>query len=491
MRALLFATTRSVQVRRTIDRWLRAHRRDMVCILFLVFVTLVSCLPLLTKYPSPTGDESGFVDVAVNLMTRGVLGTQAYEGLLRGADDHIYWQPPLYFIGLAGWFTITDVGLVQARSFSLLWAVIIVILVYVIARRHAPSAPSLAAAALLAVSYWLTNRASVARMDALCIALTLASILIYQYAQDRAKLGLFGLSGLVAGLAFLTHPLGIVAVATLSIHLVVSERRGVLRAARTQVVLACFAVAVAVWLGYILQDPESFRSQLGAQLARKRRSGPYWYQFWMARTHAITLVVVLGAAAWLIFRSHRKSAESLIATAFVCSFAAATYGQETGYFSYFYPFACCALAILLSRVSRGQLLVYAVVALAFANELAILGHDIYRYRHRDYNALARVVRDVIPPGKTVFIGPAEVTPYFALLGRNPMRIWVPTATTDPQAHRRAAEACDFIVVTAPVTYLPDVAALVDAAPPLAVVDQGSGYRMAIYESRVLRNAVIR
>jgi Dolichyl-phosphate-mannose-protein mannosyltransferase len=462
------------------------HRLDLWCAVLLVCMTLASCLPLLTKYPSPGGDEPGFVDVAVNLMHRGVLGTPAYQGLLPGAEAHIYWQPPLYFVGLAGWFSVVDAGLVQARSFSLFWAVTIVILVYAIARRHAPPVPSLVAAGLLAVSYWLTNRAAVARMDAMCIALTLASILIYQYALVRATLGLFALSGLVAGLAFLTHPLGIVAVITLSIHLVVSQGRGVLSARRTQVVLASAAVAVAGWVVFILQDPEAFRLQMGAQLARKQQLGSYWYQFWMAKTHAITLVVVLGAAAWVIVTSLRSSAESLISIAFVCSFAAATYGRETGYFSYFYPFACGSLAILLGRVVRGRPVVYAAVALAVANELAVLGHDIYRYRHRDYEALAAAVRDVVPQGKAVFIGPSEVTPYFALLGRNPMRIAVPTSTIDPQAHRRAAESCDFTAATAPVTYLPDVGALVDEAVPLAVIEQGPGYRVGIYEVRAAR-----
>jgi hypothetical protein len=452
----------------------------------LVCVTIASCLPLLTKYPSPGGDEPGSVDVAVNVMTRGVVGTPAYEGLLPGAEKHVYWQPPLYVLGLAGWFATVGVGLVQARTFSVCWAVTIVILVYAMARRHAASPPSLIAAVLLAVSYWLTNRADVARMDAMCIALTLASVLIYQCARDRARLPLFGLSGLLAGLAFLTHPLGVVAITTLATHLVVSERRGVLRTPRTYAVLACFAVPMAGWLAFILQDPASFRLQMSAQLARKQQLGSYWYQFRMARTHAISLGVVLGAAGWLSVASLRKTADFLIPIAFVFSFGASTYGRETGYFSYFYPWACCALAIVLDRVSRGRLLAHAAVLLALANELAVLGHDIYRYRHRDYTALTHAVRDVVPLGSTVFIGPSEVSPYFALLGRNPMRMFVPTSTTDPLAHRRAAEACDFIAVTAPVTYVPDVGTLVDAATPLAVIDQGPGYRMAIYASRAAR-----
>jgi hypothetical protein len=416
-------------------------------------------------------------------MSHGVVGTPAYEGVLPGAERHVYWQPPLYFLGLAGWFATFGVGLVQARTFSLFWAVTIVVLVYAMARRHAALAPSLMAAGLLAVSYWLTNRASVARMDAMCIALTLASIFTYQCARDRAKLPLFGLSGLLAGLAFLTHPLGIVAIATLATHLVVSERRGVLRTPRTYAVLACFAVPMAGWLGFILQDLDAFRSQWSAQLARKQQLGSYWYQFWMFRTHAISLAVVLSAVAWVSVASLRRTAGLLIPIAFAWSFAASTAGRETGYFSYFYPWACCALAMLLDRVSQRRLLAQVAVLLAFANELAVLGHDIYRYRHRDYDALTRIVRDVVPAGSTVFLGPSEVSPYFALVGRNPIRLFVPISTEGPQAHQRAAEACDFIAVTVPVTYLPDVGVLVETATPVAVIDQGPGYRVAIYPSR--------
>jgi hypothetical protein len=172
--------------------------------------------------------------------------------------------------------------------------------------------------------------------------------------------------------------------------------------------------------------------------------------------------------------------------AFVCAFAAATYGREAGYFLHFYPFACIAVAIVAGTASGFRPLANAAVALAITNEVAILGHDIYRYRHRDYEALSNVVRAAIPPGKTVFIAPAEVTPYFSLLLRNPMRISVPTSTTDPHAHRRVAEACDYIAATPPVTYLPDVGAFVNDAAPIAVVDQGPGYRVAIYDVAALR-----
>jgi len=130
--------------------------------------------------------------------------------------------------------------------------------------------------------------------------------------------------------------------------------------------------------------------------------------------------------------------------------------------------------------------VYAAVALAVLNEATILAYDTRRYHHRDYGSLARTVREVVPPGATVFIGFPEVTPYFALLGRNPMRIAVPVATPGRDAHVNVAQACDFIAVSLPILYLPELAVLLNGQEPLAVVDQGPGYRLAVFRTNAAR-----
>src|SRR3954467_7893117 len=71
----------------------------------------------------------------------------------------------------------------------------------------------------------VTNAARFARMDTLCVALTLGSVFTYLYALDRTRLSLFGLCGVLAVLAFLSHPLGIVAIAVVSVHLLTCTTR--------------------------------------------------------------------------------------------------------------------------------------------------------------------------------------------------------------------------------------------------------------------------
>jgi 4-amino-4-deoxy-L-arabinose transferase-like glycosyltransferase len=437
--------------------------------LLAVVIFVAACLPLLTKYPAPGGDEPGFVDAALTLSQNGYLGTHLYDGLLPGIDRHVYWQPPLYFVALAGWFRLFGAGLVQARTFSMLCAAVIVVLVYALSRRHAQPRAAFGASVLCAISFWLTYRAATARMDTLCVALSLGSLLTYQRGGLR-------LAGLLSGLAFLAHPLGVVPMAVILAHQLLSGRP----LKEMGSTMWPFGVCCGAWLAYAGQDWQAFRLQMAAQLTRKQQGAPYWSQFWMARTHVFTLSAVLGATIWLVADRSKRRERQVPFLATAIAFVASTFAHEAGYFLYFFPLACIALAAALNE---RRTLVHVALAAALANELVVLGYNIQRYSHRDYARLTREVRAVIPPNSTVFIGFPEVTPYFSLVGRNPMSAAVPVRPEDAGAHARAAADADFIFITPPEAYLPEVAALVTGRSPLAEIDQGPGYRISIFAGK--------
>jgi hypothetical protein len=454
-------------------------RGEWLVVTLLVALTVGINLPLLTRYPSPAADEASFVDAAVTLARHGALATPMHRDLLAGIEHHLYWQPPGYFVALAAWFRIVGIGLLQARTFSLICGVLIVIAVYSLSRRRAPPWTSAAGAALCAVSIWMMNGARLARMDSLCLVVTLACAITYERAHDARRPALFAACGLLAALALLCHPLGLVPIAVVSIHLLAHPARADVRRAPLFVMVG-FVCGLLPWLAYILLDPHAFQLQMTAQLARKLALGSYWQQFWMAKTHIVSMFVVLASGFWLVLTRWR-STDRTIALGFLLSFAGASYGREMGYALYFYPWGCCAVAILLTQVQKWRALLFAILALAFVNDGAIIGHDVWRYRHRDYDALTRTVRTAIPPGASVFVGFPEVTPYFALVDRNPLRMAVPVPAFHPGAHLQAAESCDFIVESIGAQYIPELARLLEGRTPIAVVDQGPGYRLAIYK----------
>ncbi|MDR3710163.1 MAG: glycosyltransferase family 39 protein [Capsulimonadaceae bacterium] len=450
----------------------------------LVLLAFAASLPLLMKLPAPFIDEPGFIDPVVTLLRHGYLGTDLYNGYALGMEKHVYWQPPLYFLALAAWFRVFGIGLAQARAFSLICSVGTVLLVYALSRRWATANQAFCASALCVVSVWFQFDASVARMDSLCIFLTFASVLAYLRAIDRSGKRWYGVSGLLAGLAVLTHPLGVVALVVVVTHFLFVRRDVLRRSGEFGAFVACFAICVVAWTVYILQGPEAFWIQMHAQFLRKEHPEmPWWWQLWLLRKHPATILLALGACLWLIFGGWRRTNCAILAIAVMAAFVCALGGREQTYPFYYFSWACVAIAVLLKHYQGRRIVLIGCLALAISNELAGLGYNVWRCRHRDYSALSRTLRAAIPAGKSVYIGLADVSPYFALRDRNPMRAEIPVPLSKPNAHGVVASQCDYIVDSRPEFERPDIVALISSAKPIARVDQGDGYRIVVFDRR--------
>ncbi len=72
----------------------------------------------------PGSDEAWFASPAVNLITRGSMGTSVLEGTglsIEGIDRYTYWVMPLYLVTQAGWYKITGFSLLSMRAYSAAW----------------------------------------------------------------------------------------------------------------------------------------------------------------------------------------------------------------------------------------------------------------------------------------------------------------------------------------------------------------------------------
>lgn len=422
--------------------------RDAACVAFLLLLALAAWLPLLTKSPTPGGDEPGFADPAATFARRGFLGTNLYLGQLPGMERHVYWQPPVYFVSLGLWFKAFGIGLVQARLFSVLCGLVVVLCVYGLARLWASVGQSLGVSALCALSVWVGEGARVARMDALCTAFILLCALSYLRALRRAaRPAAYSGAGLFAGLALLTHPLGIVAAVSLAAHMAWQRRRVWVWAA----VCAPFAACLLAWLAYIGQDIGAFRAQMGAQEARRAlyAEPPFWFWFFVSKLHVWTLALLLGGGLWAAVRARRFPDAGFLVLLTWVTLTAATYGRLSFYFVYFVPLLCAVLALCLQSpaLKRGA---SGGLALALGVELAGLGLALKHARHDDYSRLSAVVRAAVPPGRSVFLSYSYLSPYFALYGRNPLRTTAPVPLPPSGSLDRAVGDCDFLAVPSPL-----------------------------------------
>lgn len=221
---------------------------------------------LLLYDPAVWPDEALFANPAVNLLRHGHLGTDLMGGYLPGIETHTYWMPPFYYLALAPVFALFGVSAPVMRLFSAFTAASVLALTYAIGRRAGLGrVAACIAVAVLAVDAVFLRAARLGRMDMLAIALMLGALYFALASRAAKRAPIF--AGVLAGLATMTHPLGMIAPLAIGLHYLVLADASRWRR------LLCFALGVLgpalLWGIYILGDTAAFSAQIGAQVGRK------------------------------------------------------------------------------------------------------------------------------------------------------------------------------------------------------------------------------
>jgi 4-amino-4-deoxy-L-arabinose transferase-like glycosyltransferase len=410
------------------DAMSRYKAIDLVSASLLILLVVAVCAPLLLKFPPPGGDEPGFIDPAINLLRQGHLGTTLYGGLIPGMARHVYWQPPLYFLVLAVWFKADGIGLIQARLLSVVLGAAVILIVYAYSRRFASAGAAFAAAALCSITIWCVIPFRVARMEPLCVSLILASALLYERATDTGHTADYGVCGLLAGLAALSHPMGLITPAAVAVDMMIRFRTRVFIRRETYALLIPFLACLAAWAIYILQDFPSFLAQMDLQMARKRYMRPAFIQFILyAKTHVATVLLAFLGAIWCAYRAVNNGPRlRFLAVICLTSLVFFYVGEESEYFVYWIPVSLIAVAPML-EMAKHRRFVVSLFVLAAITELGSRGVNFARHDHQSYAVYSRVIYTSIPAGRSIVsIEPGySVSPYFAVRGRNPLTLIPP------------------------------------------------------------------
>jgi 4-amino-4-deoxy-L-arabinose transferase-like glycosyltransferase len=235
----------------------------------IVLVYLAGAIALaLTK--RPWVDEAWFATPALNLLTRGVMGTSNLETAgttLTGIDQYTYWMPPLHFVLQAGWYALMGFGIMQMRALTMLWGLVaLVSWWYVVLRLTSSARTALLTAALMATDFIFIRGASDGRMDVMCAALSAMGLAAYLHLRDRRLAHAVLAAAACTAASLLTHPNGIIGGASL-VLLALAFDASRLRARHVALAAVPYVVGFAGWGIYILQAPDLFREQLGGNVS--------------------------------------------------------------------------------------------------------------------------------------------------------------------------------------------------------------------------------
>jgi hypothetical protein len=239
----------------------------------------------------PWVDEALFASPAYNLVAKGYMGTSVMETAgtrWKGIDRYTYWTVPLHFLAQAGWYRVFGFGLFSQRALSAAWGLVALAAFFATALLLSGDARIAAlAAALIALDTSFIATAASGRMDMMNAALGMAGLAAYLSLRER-RLPLAVLTGnsLVCA-AGLTHPNGILYLASLAALILYFDRRRISWRVIALTALP-YIIGAAGWGLYILRDPALFATQFTGNMSNGPRlsylKAP-WLGLWTEFVH--------------------------------------------------------------------------------------------------------------------------------------------------------------------------------------------------------------
>jgi hypothetical protein len=239
------------------DQGFYRSREGIIAIVFfsIAIVTVVIHFVFFRfSFPVSNVDEATFLSPAYSLAAHGKFSSDVHASFLPGADTYTYWMPPLYMFLLGVMLKMFGITLFTSKLFSLLLILSSAVCVFLFSKDRYTR---LVLVSLLLICPFIIITSARIRMEALAIFLILLSIL-----SVKRKWPAY-ISGILAGLALMTHPMCIPCCAGLAFY---NIRKGY----KPFFIFMATAVLVTLpYLFYILQDIPLFRQQMSFQYARK------------------------------------------------------------------------------------------------------------------------------------------------------------------------------------------------------------------------------
>ena len=137
----------------------------------------------------PQIDEGMFASPALNLATRGFMGTtvlETHNSPLTRIDQRTYWVMPMYLLNQAVWYKLFGFSLLSMRSLSAAWGLVALISWFLIVfKLSGDKKIALLALVLLGFDYTFINSAAMGRMDMMSAAIGAAALAAYLSLRER------------------------------------------------------------------------------------------------------------------------------------------------------------------------------------------------------------------------------------------------------------------------------------------------------------------
>ena len=351
------------------------------------------------SFPVSNIDEATFLSPAYSLAVHGKFSSDIHTSFLPGADTYTYWMPPLYMFLLGVVLKTLGVTLFTAKLFSLLLILSSAVIIFFFSKDRYTR---VVLVSLFLICPFIIIISARIRMEALGIFLISLSIL-----SVKRKWPAY-VSGIIAGLAMMTHPMCIPCCVGLAFH---NLRKGY----KQFFLFTSVAVIVTLpYLFYILENFSLFRQQMSFQYARKmgreltRVKLEYILQF--VPTSIVALV--------FLYRSKQeRGLKHFLYISLALTVVLILKSNEFNYQVYSIPYFLSAVALFLEE-RKDALYRLGVPTLFFTFFLVMLvlkGHKNNNFQNDStyYQLTGYLAKNKDWAGKTIFVaGSYDMSTYF-------------------------------------------------------------------------------
>jgi 4-amino-4-deoxy-L-arabinose transferase-like glycosyltransferase len=232
---------------------------------------LVISLSYLSVFPIVGEDEPWIAAAPHKLATEGVYGSDLFTGYY-GVERHNYQHMPVYPLLQAAVFKAAGTGVLQMRLLPVAFGFALLVVVFLVARQAAGARAGALAVGLLLVlriadgggptGILLLDRARINRYDIAVPVFGLLALWVFNRAEVRRSSTGYLASGVLVGLASLSHLYGIFWLVALATMLLIGRRWRVVSDSALWLLLAGIAITWLPWLAYIATGWSDYAGQM-------------------------------------------------------------------------------------------------------------------------------------------------------------------------------------------------------------------------------------
>ena len=391
---------------------------------FIIFsvIYVIWNLFYLDKYPIIDLDDACMVEPAWSFVQNGHFSAPTFEGSYGLEKSDIY-HGRLHMLSIAPFLKIFGLGTFQARIGSFLTGILVLLLVYLTAKRLFSKSVALKSVILLSLSGLFIICAHRCRQEMLLVLFILLSFYLFLLSVDKKSSPLFFISGLVAGLSADIHLNGVIVPIMLFVLFIYEYKLKAFKEKGFWFCMAGIAIGIMWWIiTHILVDPELFFVQWNGFVMKEfgtpgsslgfnpvkllaNESKRYIAWFWSTTSHRnmVELVLlIIGLSGIAIKRGKNENILITCILTFLVMFTLIVSQKAPYYIFLFFPFLIILVVKGLENIKIGNInlskYVFSMFVLFYITLMFFIS---MKYDDVSYNDYGLKVKNFVPPERCV------------------------------------------------------------------------------------------